>query len=130
MMWDEVADAAPDTEIPDLLIDAPIVAHAELCARAVWNVPRLLPMQRKALDTLFSKNNKEKKLLACLRTGEGKSLIIKLLGTLLHGVHLIVHPTLVLTADQVHSFLGCNEAHGTIIVINLDDSAGTTPEHR
>ena len=61
MMWDEVADAAPDTEIPDLLIDAPIVAHAELCARAVWNVPRLLPMQRKALDTLFSKNNKEKK---------------------------------------------------------------------
>ena len=86
-------------------------------------------MQRKALGTLFSKYNKEKKLLACLRTGEGKSLIIKLLGTMLHGVHLIIHPILVLTADQVHSFLGCNESHGTIMAINLDDSAGTTPEH-
>ena len=34
-MEDEVAHAAPDTATPELLMDAPIVAHTELCAQAV-----------------------------------------------------------------------------------------------
>ncbi len=51
--------------------------------------------------------NPEKKLLVVQPTGGGKSNIIKLLGLVLKGVHLIIHLLLVLKADKVASFLRC-----------------------
>ena len=60
------------------------------------------------------------------RTGRGKSHIIWLLGTLLVGVHLIFHPIISLTADQLTAFQsGCDD-FGSIIPINLDEIAMTS----
>ena len=50
-------------------------------------------------------------------------MIIMLMALLLYGVHLIVYPLLVLTADQVSSFARCTGKFGSVIVINLDDQA-------
>ena len=60
------------------------------------------------------------------RTGGGKSHIVRLLGTLLGGIHLIFHPILSLTADQLTAFQsGCDD-FGSIIAINLDEIATTS----
>ena len=67
MAIDNINDP-PKNTIPDLPIDAPIIEHIELTARLVWNIKVLRPMQQAAFNTMFSKNNTEKKLLACLRT--------------------------------------------------------------
>jgi len=57
------------------------------------------------------------------RTGGGKSHIVRLLGTLLGGIHLIFHPILSLTADQLTAFQsGCDD-FGAIIAMNLDEIA-------
>ena len=42
---------------------------------------------------------------------------------MLRGVHLIIHPLLVLTADQVASFQECCMSYGAFVVINLDEQA-------
>ena len=63
--------------------------------------------------------NSEKKLLVVQSTGQGKSTIIKLLGLMLKGVHLIVHPLLV--PDQVASFMRCSDKYRTVLVVNLDE---------
>ena len=95
----------------------------KIAAKYIWFVLQLRPMQLEALLHLFSKENAVKKLICIQPTGRGKSLIIKLLCTMLRGVHLIVHPLLVLTADQVASFQRGSQDHGTIVVINLDQQA-------
>ena len=42
-------------------------------------------------------------------TGRGKSHILRVMGTTLKGVILIIHPLLVLTADQVLQFQDWND---------------------
>ena len=59
------------------------------------------------------------------RTGGGKSHNIRLLGTLFGGVHLIFHPILSLTADQITAFQSGSDDYGSIIAINLDEIATT-----
>ena len=60
----------------------------------------------------------------CMRGG--KSHIVRLLGTLLGGIHLIFHPILSLAADQLTAFQsGCDD-FGSIIATNLDEIATTS----
>ena len=97
----------------------------DICVRSV--VGRTLnAMQKGTLHCLFSPTNKEKKVRVVQPTGSGKSLVIMSVGLLLCGVHLIVHPLLVLTADQVASFSWCSSEFGTVVVINLDDQAASS----
>lgn len=111
--------------------DAPVEEHFALASRLVWPVESLRPKQTEALSKLFHEDNaEERKLMANLKTGEGKTHIIRVMGTMLKGVHLIIHPLLVLTADQVVKFLEGTDDYGNIQVHNLDDLAGTTPEYR
>ena len=79
----------------------------DIVCRLIWGVSEMRPMQREALLRLFSSVNVLKKLLIIQPTGRGKSLIIKMICSMLRGVHLIVHPLLVLTANQVASFQRC-----------------------
>jgi superfamily II DNA helicase RecQ len=83
----------------------------------------LRTVQEDALSKIFSKENVEKKLIVVQPTGIGKSFIMMMTGLMLAGVHLIVHPLLTLTADQVAAFSKCSDNHGSVVVINLDEQA-------
>lgn len=54
-----------------------------------------------------------------------KSHTICMLGTLLKGVHVIFHPILALTADQMIKFSSCCNDYGSIESHNLDEVATT-----
>ena len=64
----------------------------------VWGVS-LRTMQMSALTFLFREANVERKMLLVQKTGSGKTHVIRMAGTMLKGIHLILHPLLVLTAD-------------------------------
>ena len=112
--------------------DSPLEEYIALCSRLVWpGIQSLRPEQTETLSKLFSDaNEEERKLMVNLMTGVGKTHMIRVMGTMLRAVHLIVHPLLVLTADQVVKFLEGTDAYGAIEVHNLDDLAGTTEEYR
>ena len=67
-------------------------------------------------DCLFTR-----KLLLVQKTGGGKSHVLRVLGTFLRGIHVIVYPLLVLTADQVLRFLEGTDTFGSIEAHNLDE---------
>ena len=79
-----------------------------------------LRMQIDALCHLFRPEDSERKMLLVTRTGGGKSHVLRLVGTLLRAVHLVLHPLLVLTADQMPKFLAASDAHGPHSAYNLD----------
>ena len=56
------------------------------------------------------------------RTGGGKSHVFRMLGTLLRGVHLIIHPLLVLAADQMQKFGEGSFDFGTVACVNVDNA--------
>ena len=58
-------------------------------------------------------------------TGGGKLHNFRLTGTFLGGVHLIFHPILALTADQLTQFQSGSDEYGAIVAINLDEIATT-----
>ena len=57
------------------------------------------------------------------RTGGENSNVFRMLGTLLRGVHLIVHALLVLAADQMQNFGECSSAFGGVTLVNVDNVA-------
>ena len=107
-------------ELPD---NPTLEDYIALCSRLVWpGIEALRPAQMEVLTKLFADANEdERKLMVNLMTG---------VVALLKGVHLIIHPLLVLTADQVVKFLEGTDDCGAIEVHNLDDLAGTTEAYR
>ena len=95
-----------------------------MASRIVWGVD-LRPMQRDALVQILGSTPPAHKLLLVTRTGSGKSHVTRMLGTLLRGIHLIVHPLLVLAADQVTNFSSASGGYGSVSAVNLDDAGST-----
>jgi len=93
-----------------------------LCSCLVWGFEHMCPMQIEAFRCIFASNNR--KTLIVQPTGHGKSHIMQVLGSCLKGIHLIIHPALlVLTADQAPSFQEGNEDYRVIEMHNLDERA-------
>ena len=59
-----------------------------------------------------------------------KTIAMKVMGTMFLGIHLIVHPLLALTADQVLLFMEGNESNGVIEVHNMDEHAARSKHVR
>ena len=93
--------------------------HLTNLSRLVWGVDELRPMQLKTLRSLYE----HERAVVFDRTGGGKSHNVRLLGTLFGGVHLVFHPILALTADQLTQFQSGSDKYGSIIAINLDEMA-------
>ena len=88
-----------------------------MASRLVWGLElRLVWLQ--ALLTLLT--NKDCKLMLVTRTGAGKSHVFRVIGTVLRGIHLVVHPLLSLAANQVKKFRNGSNQYGAISAINLD----------
>ena len=56
--------------------------------------------------------------------------MIRMARTMLRGIHLILHPLLVLTADQMSKFSGWTDRFSPVSAHNLDDHASTSAAHR
>ena len=108
----------PTSSIPDP-DDASIIELIRMSSVHVYDVPQLRDMQESALNMLFDPTSM-KRLLNIAPTGGGKTLVMKLLGIILKGVHEISHPILALTADQVLKFATEVNKFGEVEVHNLD----------
>ena len=118
-------NATSSQSIP-LSADAPLDDHLRFVSRGVWGVD-LRDMQLAALLKIFRQS---KKLLIVQQTGTGKSHIFRMLGTMLNGIHLVMHPLLVLTADQIVKFQQGDDRFGAIEVHNLDEQASRSTAYR
>ena len=109
----------PDCHLP---LSASASDHAENCSKHVWNIPTLRPVQRDVLAKLLD-GRRIRKHLIVQPTALGKTHIMRVFGTIMKGIHVIIHPLLALTADQHTAFVSGNEAFGKIEVHNLDEQA-------
>ena len=90
-----------------------------LLSKRTWNTP-LRELQTNALSQLFGRCLDQRKLLIVQKTGGGKTHIIRTLGTMLKGIHVVLHPLLALTGDQVIRFQEGSNDYGMIEAVNLD----------
>jgi len=101
--------------------------YLTLQSTLVWNVPNLRPMQLRCLNTILLK----KRIILIDKTSGGKSHSLRMLGTLLKGIHLIFHPVLAMTADQMIKFECGSDKYGLIEAYNLDEIANSkSVQHR
>ena len=127
---DQTQLADGTSALPPFLANPPLPAPTSLeeavdiASRSVWGVD-LRPMQREALVHLLGDAHPAHKLLLVTRTGSGKSHVTRMLGTMLRGIHLVMHPLLVLAADQAGKFTNSSCVHGSISALNLDDAGST-----
>lgn len=99
-----------------------------LLSTLVWGVDALRQMQEQALTTMFVRGRR--KLLLVDKTGGGKSHVMRLMMTMLKGIHLYFCPLLALMADVVVKFKqGCDD-YGAIEVYNLDEIASKSSKIR
>ena len=80
-------------------------------------------MQLRALLFLFGTANLGRKMLLVNRPSGGKAHVVRMIRMMLRGVHLVVHPLLALTTDQVPNFRTSSERFGPVSAHNLDELA-------
>ena len=97
-----------------------LAKHAENCSRLVWGIDGLRGAKLETLLGIFDPVN-DKKRLCVQPTALGKTHIVRVMGTMLGGFHLIIHPILAFSADQVAAFMECDESYRTIEVHNFDE---------
>ena len=116
-----------DTRTPRRIpVATSLLGDIRNCATFTWD-STLYPIQEECLITIFDPKMKTNGHVGIyLRTGEGKTLVMQVSGTMLKGVHLIFHPLLALTGDVVVRFMSGNEDFGAIVVVNLDLVATTS----
>ena len=107
------------TQLPP---SASMMDHAALVSRLVYDVDTLREMQHRLLHTMLVK--KIRHVLYVDRTGGGKSHSMRMLASMLKGIHLYFCPLLALMADIVLKFQEGNQQYGRIIVFNLDEMGG------
>ena len=118
---------APNANPPSILPEtATLEEDFLLLSRLVWGVEELRPMQLRTVKAIYE----HEKLVVIDVTGGGKSHNIRLLGSFLGGVHVIFHPILALTADQLTQFQSGSDEYGAIVAINLDEVATTNAVKR
>ena len=66
-------------------------------------------------------------LVACT---DGGKTVIQMIGTIFRGIHLIIHPLLVLTADKITKFTCALTSHGADMSHNLDGQVSASRAHR
>ena len=116
--------SSPDdvVEVKRFPLSASIMDHVLHASREVYQVAELRPMQRRALAKLLVE--KVRQILFVDRTGGGKSHVMRLLATMLKGVHVYLCPLLSLMADVAIKFGEGNRAYGDVFVFNLDEFVG------
>ena len=90
------------------------------CLRDVWEQPTLRPAQLEVAAALVNPQ-KPNNIVASLRTGYGKSHIMRVLGACLVGFALVFIPLLSLSADVLEKFQNANQKFGRVRVYHLDE---------
>jgi superfamily II DNA helicase RecQ len=96
------------------------------CSLHVWQQPSLRQRQLHVAKTVATPGMPDH-VIACLRTGYGKSHIVRLLGAFEMGFTLIFIPLLTLSADLLAKFESADEQYGRVRTFHLDESFG---DHR
>lgn len=121
-----LAEASFDTATNELPSAITLEDNLQLLSTLVWGIPQLRPMQLRSLVTVLHK----KRIIVVDKTSGGKSHSIRMLGSLLKGVHFIFHPVLAMTADQMPKFCCGSDLYGLIQAYNLDEVATTRTVQR
>ena len=78
--------------------------------------PRQLEVASSLLDP-----SRPNHVLACLRTGYGKSHIMRVLGSMVGGFTLVFIPLLALSADVLSKFQKADPRYGRVRVFHVDE---------
>ena len=113
-------DESPDTD--DLPPASTLEDHLNNVSKCVWGIQNLRTMQLDVLLKILTLSLSNRKVLNIAHTGGGKTHIIRVLGTYARAVHLVIHPILALTADQVLKFMEGTDKYGAIDAHNMDAS--------
>ena len=117
-----IADSNPVEPMPPV---SSLADMLNLCSQRVWGID-LRPLQLAALSKLFGDCRDLRKLLVVQKTGGGKTHIIRVMGSMMKGIHVVLHPLLALTGDQVIRFQEGSDAYGAVDAINLDERGKNT----
>ena len=90
------------------------------CSDAVWGVASLRPRQLEVASSLLDPS-RPNHVLACLRTGYGKSHIMRVLGSMVGGFTLVFIPLLALSADVLSKFQKADPRYGRVRVFHVDE---------
>jgi superfamily II DNA helicase RecQ len=101
--------------------DPGILDDIRLMLLEVWNISEPKPWQLKSIYLLaHGRARARRRLLLTRRTGDGKSLVIYGLATLLRGVTIVLVPILALGIDQVSTFWSMAHPEAQVFAEHLD----------
>ena len=92
----------------------------KMCSDCVWDVEELREHQYKIGETIFDPN-RPNALIAVYPTGSGKSHVIRVVGSMMRGIHLIFIPLLTLSTDVMAKFSSASQNHGSVRAYHLDE---------
>ena len=99
----------------------------EKCSRLTWKVDTMWPMQLACFLAVFSSENTKKRMIVVQPRGGGKTHVIRVIGSMLRAITLLIHPLLTLTGDQVGRFLEGSDVYGSMEAHNLDKQGSFNP---
>ena len=91
-----------------------------MCSDCVWDVEELREHQYKIGETIFDPN-RPNALIAVYPTGSGKSHVIRVVDSMMRGIHLILIPLLTLYTDVMAKFSSASQNHGSVRAYHLDE---------
>ena len=96
--------AADDVSVGSVSSSASFSEVLDNLSARMWSTPSLRPAQAEAITEIMH-GRCGGKLLLVHRTGGGKSHILRMIGSLVGGIVLVIVPLLTLCADQIRKIL-------------------------
>ena len=90
----------------------------------MWGTPALRPTQSAAIAEIMH-GQCAGKLLLVHRTGGGKSHIMRMIGSLVAGITVVIVPLLTLCADQIRKILEASPKYASCEAHHIDDCSAT-----
>ena len=118
---DDVSAAADSDSIADSVSSQASFDEVltNLSAR-MWGTPALRPTQSAAIAEIMH-GQCAGKLLLVHRTGGGKSHIMRMIGSLVAGITVVIVPLLTLCADQIRKILEASQKYASCEAHHIDD---------
>ena len=114
------ASAAEDISVGSVSSSASFSEVLDNLSARMWSTPSLRPAQAAAITEIMH-GRCGGKLLLVVRTGGGKSHIMRMIGSLVAGVVVVIVPLLTLCADQIRKILEARQKYASCEAQHIDD---------
>ena len=112
--------AADDVSVGSVSSSASFSEVLDNLSARMWSTPSLRPAQAAAITEIMH-GRCGGKLLLVHRTGGGKSHILRMVGSLVGGIVVVIVPLLTLCADQIRKILEASPKYASCEAQHIDD---------